>query len=75
METLAGYLAPVLQSSQTSYWTPCWHGAVDGWDVAVNFHGQCDGKGPTVTIVRVGPHIFGGYADKPWNSNGNSFYD
>ena len=67
-QDLLGYLAPVLKSSSTSRWQRCWHAAVDGWDVRTKFHGQCDGKGPTVTLVRVGKYVFGGYADVSWHS-------
>ena len=45
----------------------CWHAKTDGW-AASTFHSNCDGKGPTVTIVQVGSYIFGGYTDKPWSS-------
>ena len=35
------------------------------------FHEFCDGKGPTITIVRsTSKHLFGGYASISWNSNG-----
>ena len=27
---------------------------------------RCDGKGPTVTIIRVGRYIFGGYTSVSW---------
>jgi len=30
------------------------------------FHSKCDGKGPSVTIIRVGKYIFGGYASQLW---------
>ena len=42
-----------------------WHAKTDGW-AASTFHSNCDGKGPTVTIVQVGSYIFGGYTDKSW---------
>ena len=37
----------------------------DGW-AAANFHFCCDNKGPTVTVVKSGNYIFGGYTDHPW---------
>ena len=43
-----------------------------GWS-AQNFHMMCDNKGPTVTIVRVGECIFGGYTDQNWQGINNSF--
>ncbi|KAK3711506.1 hypothetical protein QZH41_011981, partial [Actinostola sp. cb2023] len=66
LQTLTGYLDPVLQNTSTSAWVECWHAMNDGWDVTKTFHPQCDGRGPTVTIIRVGLYIFGGYVDKPW---------
>ena len=58
------WLAPVAKSVN-SVWKRCWRASVDGW-AASTFHSQCDGKGPTVTIIRVGRYIFGGYTSKSW---------
>ena len=41
----------------------------DGW-AASNFHSCCDNKGPTVTVVKSGYCVFGGYTDEPWESPG-----
>ncbi|XP_031570080.1 uncharacterized protein LOC116304478 [Actinia tenebrosa] len=73
LRTLSGYLYPVLQSSSRSHWIRCWRAATDGWNVRTTFHPQCDGKGPTVTIVRVGSHVFGGYTDVSWQTGGNYY--
>ena len=41
-----------------------------------DFHKYCDGKGPTVTIVKgENNHIFGGYVTVPYSSDCNSHYD
>ena len=40
-----------------------------GWDVRTQFHGRCDGKRDTVTIIKKGKYVFGGYADIPWGKN------
>ena len=45
----------------------CWHAKTDGWEDST-FHSKCDGKGPTVTIIKVGSYIFGGYTDVSWSS-------
>ena len=45
----------------------CWHAKTEGW-AASTFHSKCDGKGPTVTIIKVGSYIFGGYTDVSWSS-------
>jgi len=64
-DQLNSYLNPVLQSPGHSRFVSCWHAKTDGW-AASTFHSNCDGKGPTVTIVQVGSYIFGGYTDKSW---------
>ena len=38
----------------------------DRWS-ASNFHSCCDNNGPTVTVVRSGNYIFGGYTDQSWD--------
>ena len=41
-----------------------------------DFHKFCDGKGPTVTIIKgENDHIFGGYVTVPYSSDGESHYD
>ena len=65
---LMSYLDPVLQSSDRSVFLRCWHANTDGW-ASTTFHSNCDGKGPTVTIIRVNDHIFGGYTNVSWNSS------
>ena len=37
----------------------------DGW-AASNFHSCCDNKGPTVTVIKSGNYIFGGYIEHEW---------
>ncbi|KAM7434942.1 hypothetical protein ABFA07_015044 [Porites harrisoni] len=54
---LGNWLAPVAKGIN-SLWKRCWHASVDGWADST-FHSRCDGKGPTVTIIRVGKYIFG----------------
>ena len=40
------------------------------------FHKFCDGKGPTVTVVKgENEYIFGGYVTVPFSSDGQSYYD
>ena len=38
----------------------------NGW-AASNFHSYCDNKGPTVTVVKSGNYIFGGYTEQHWD--------
>lgn len=65
---LRSYLSPVLMDLDHSVFVRCWHAKTDGW-AAATFHNNCDGKGPTVTIIQVNSHIFGGYTNVPWNGN------
>ena len=64
-DQLNSYLDPMFKTTDRSRFVRCWHAKTDGW-VASTFHSNCDGKGPTVTIVQVGSYIFGGYTDKSW---------
>ncbi|CAH3166289.1 unnamed protein product, partial [Porites lobata] len=73
LTSLSNWLAPVAKSVN-SLWKRCWRASVDGW-AASTFHSQCDGKGPTVTIIRVGRYIFGGYTSKSWRSRSRYWYD
>ena len=59
------WLLPHLQSQDRSYWKLCYRASNHGWS-SQTFHSYCDNKGPTVTIVRVGIYIFGGYNDNSW---------
>ena len=50
-----------------------WKGSRDGF-TASKFHSNCDGKGPTLTVVQsTDGVIFGGYTSLSWNGN-NSYY-
>ena len=64
LRILRGWLSPVARSVNSA-WKRCWRASVDGW-AASTFHARCDGKGPTVTIIRVGRYIFGGYTSVSW---------
>ena len=45
-------------------------------DDAKNFHKNCDGKSPTVTIIKSkNGHIFGGFLSVPFFSDDESFLD
>ena len=46
-------------------WRLCYQASVHGWS-AKDFHTNCDNKGPTVTLVKVGEYSFGGYTDQNW---------
>jgi len=46
-------------------WKLCYRASSDGGD-GKTFHEKCDGKPNTVTIVKVGEYVFGGYTNVPW---------
>ena len=64
---LLSFLDPVLQSPGRGRFVRCWHAKTDGSAASI-FHSNCDGKGPTVTIIKYGSYIFGGYTDVSWHS-------
>ena len=49
-----------------SHWLLCWRATLHGWDIDKQFHKRCDGKRDTVTIIKNGKYVFGGYTDIPW---------
>ena len=65
---LISYLDPVLPSASRADFVRCWRAKTDGW-AASTFHSNCDGKGPTVTIIKVNNYIFGGYTDVSWGGS------
>lgn len=46
------------------YWVPCFRASIDGWNASI-FQSQCATEEATVTIIRKGNCLFGGFADKP----------
>ena len=69
--SLSEWLQPVSQSS--SKWVLCWRASQNGW-ASTTFHSLCDYKGPTITIVRVGEYIFGGYVGMSWTTGKCIYY-
>ena len=41
--------------------------SVHGW-ASSYFHCHCDNKGPTVTVIKSGNNIFGGFTEQSWDS-------
>ena len=70
------YLGKFLELTvgNNSHWMLCWRASLHGWDVR-QFHTRCHGKRDTVTIVKKGKYVFGGYTDIPWGKKiALSFY-
>ncbi|CAH3181645.1 unnamed protein product, partial [Porites lobata] len=62
---LGKFLQPAI--GYYSRWLLCWRATLHGWDVGTQFHRRCDGKRDTVTIIKKGKYVFGGYTDIPWD--------
>ena len=60
---LKGWLPEVLVGE----WRLLFRASRDGF-AASAFHSKCDNKGPTVTVVKSGANIFGGFTEKPWTN-------
>ena len=60
--TLKGWLPP-----PDGKWRLLFRASRDGFAVQT-FHYKCDNKGPTVTIVKSGNNIFGGFTEISWDS-------
>jgi hypothetical protein len=58
---------------QARDWSVCWRATRDGW-AGRTFHARCDGKVPTLTMVKVVKDnkklIFGGFATTTWAGDG-----
>jgi len=64
---LKQFLAPAV--GMNPQWVLCYRASTHGW-AASTFHSRCDGKRDTVTIIKKGQYVFGGYTDIPWESSG-----
>ena len=54
-----------LASQEGKIWRLLFRASRDGF-AAATFHSKCDNKGPTLTIVKSGNNIFGGFTEKSW---------
>ena len=54
------------QLSDESNFVLIYRASRDGWHSS-KFHALCDEKGPTVTVVKNGNNIFGGYTEMSWD--------
>ena len=69
-QALIKWLKETLTSASCDY-ALLYRASRNGW-AAANFHSCCDNKGPTVTVVKSGNYIFGGYTDQSWESHGRT---
>ena len=57
-----------LPRAMVGEWRLLFRASRDGF-AASAFHSKCDNKGPTVTVVKSGANIFGGFTEKPWTKH------
>ena len=71
LSNLTNWIKPIKSDSD---WKLCWRASRDNnnWDNS-QFHSLCDDKGPTITIVKVGNYIFGGYTSLSWNASAGRY--
>jgi len=56
-------------------WKKLYQATKDGWSSA-KFHALCDGKGPTVVLVKLtNKHVFGAYTKESWGRGGRLVRD
>ena len=65
-QALINLLKETLTSSSCDY-ALIYRASRNGW-ASSTFHSCCDNKGPTVTVVKNGNYIFGGYTEQPWEN-------
>ena len=56
-----------LPTDKEGGWRLLFRASRDGF-ATETFHSKCDNKGPTVTVVKSGANIFGGFTEIPWKS-------
>lgn len=59
------WLKEKLKSGQSDF-VLAYRASRNGWN-STNFHSCCDNKGPTVTVVKSGNYIFGGFTEQSWD--------
>ena len=60
---LHDFLTPAV--GRIPHWVLCYRASTHSW-ASTTFHSRCDGKRDTVTIIKKGEYVFGGYTDIPW---------
>jgi hypothetical protein len=68
--TIVNSIPWILRDFHRREWTLLYRGSRDGF-ASSNFHGKCDGKSNTVTLIETTKgHIFGGFTPIAWDSSG-----
>ena len=50
---------------ENAMWKRCYSADQRSWSTA-DFHSNCDYKGPSLTVIRVGIYVFGGFVEQSW---------
>ena len=66
LDDLAQFLKPI--NGNHSRWVLCYRASTHGRRIST-FHTKCDGKRDTVSIIKVGQYVFGGYTDISWGKS------
>ena len=61
-----------LHEAMVGEWRLLFRASRDGFATSA-FHSKCDNKGPTVTVVKSGANIFGGFTEKGWTRANSKF--
>ena len=61
-----------LPGAMVGEWHLLFRASRDGC-AASTFHSKCDNTGPTVTVVKSGANIFGGFTEQEWTSANSKF--
>ena len=61
-----------LPEAMVGEWRLLFRASQDGF-AALTFHTKCNNRGPTVTVVKSGLNIFGGFTEKGWTSGNSKF--
>ena len=61
-----------LPGAMVGEWHLLFRASRDGF-AASTFHSKCDNTGPTVTVVKSGANIFGGFTEQEWTSANSKF--
>ncbi|XP_022808138.1 uncharacterized protein LOC111345126 [Stylophora pistillata] len=67
-QTLTNWLKDDIGPNKVIGYKLLYRASRNGW-AASHFHACCDNKGPTVTVVKSGNNIFGGYTEHHWDGS------
>ena len=66
LELLRTTFPPFIRDN--AMWKRCYSADQTSWRTA-EFHSSCDHKGPSLTVIRAGEYVFGGFVEQSWGGN------